>query len=181
MTTLQARAQRTAEREAGLPPERLRELLSYDPETGDIKWRVPRKGSRGVGSIAGHASRDGYVRIEIEGRSYLAHRVAWAIHYGQWPTAYLDHIDGNRGNNAIHNLREATRAQNSRNRRYRPNAVGYRGVRRSGNRFAASVSVDGRIIHLGCYRLAEVAAAVYEQAARQHFREFAPLSLGEDD
>lgn len=173
-TALQARAQRTAEREAALPPERLRELLTYDCETGDIKWKVRRSGSRGIGAIAGHACQDGYVRIEIENRSYLAHRVAWAIHFGRWPAAYLDHIDGKRDNNAIHNLREATATENRRYRASR-NSTGFRGVSRRGKRFVASITVDGRTIHLGSFRLAEAAYEEYCHAARRYFGEFARL------
>ncbi|NBJ09328.1 HNH endonuclease [Microvirga arsenatis] len=171
-TPLQARAQRTAEREAALPPERLRELLTYDPGTGDIRWAVRRSGSRGIGSIAGHTSKDGYIRIEINDRSFLAHRVAWALYHGVWPPAYLDHLNGNRSDNRIANLRSATATENRRYRASR-NSTGFRGVSRSGNRFAASITVDGRTIHLGSYRLPEVAAEVYAQAARQHFGEFA--------
>ena len=173
-TTLQIRVKRTAEREAALPSERLRELLSYNPETGDIRWRVRRNGSRGVGLVAGSHSKDGYIRIEIENRSFLAHRIAWALHHGRWPAAYLDHIDSKRDNNAIHNLREATATENRRYRASR-NSTGFRGVSRSGKRFLASITVDGRTIRLGTYRLPEVAAEVYAQAARQYFGEFARI------
>ena len=174
-TTRQERTRRTAEREAALPPERLRELLSYNHETGDITWKVRRSGSRGIGSIAGHLSRDGYIRIEIENRSFLGHRVAWALFYGRWPAAYLDHINGKRDNNAIRNLREATATENRRYRTFRPNATGYRGVYRVGQRFAAKITVNGRSIHLGHFRLPEVAFAAYCQAACQHFGEFAKI------
>lgn len=86
-----------------LTVERLRELLDYDPETGVFRWKEPRRKCR-VGEVAGSLRKDGYVKIQVDGRFYQAHRLAWLCVYGVWPSA-IDHIDGNRANNAIANLR----------------------------------------------------------------------------
>jgi hypothetical protein len=89
--------------------ERLRELLSYDPNTGALRWKA-RRHRRKVKRESAQ-----YVRIQIEGRLYQAHRVAFAIHYGRWPLPEVDHADRDQSNNRIRNLREATRSQNAAN------------------------------------------------------------------
>src|SRR6266700_4134664 len=105
----------------GLPPRkrelpaiaRLRELLSYDPGTGILCWRIS-KGKRKAGAVAECKSKDGYIAIGHD--RWAAHRIAWAIYYGEWPRQEIDHRDLNKSNNSIINLREANRAQNAANR-----------------------------------------------------------------
>jgi hypothetical protein len=95
-----------------LTAEYLRQLLSYDPDTGLFRWRV-QLGFRGkVGAVAGTTHSKGYRQIRIDGRIYRAHRLAWLYIHGEWPSGGLDHIDGNPANNAIANLRPATQQQN---------------------------------------------------------------------
>jgi len=93
---------------------KLRQMISYDPETGFLKWIVPRRG-HSAGSPAGYSHRTGYTFLEIENRHYAGHRVAWAVVHGKWPR-YIDHINGNRSDNRLANLREATWQQNQANR-----------------------------------------------------------------
>jgi hypothetical protein len=88
-----------------LTQKHLHELLLYDLETGVFVWNRARRGVRtGVAGCA--KSSDGYHRIRIQKKLYLSHRVAWLYVYGVWPSNQLDHIDGNKANNAILNLRE---------------------------------------------------------------------------
>jgi hypothetical protein len=101
--------------------------------------------------------------------------MAFAIHHGRWPQNYIDHIDGHGDNNVATYLREASVVESQRNRSRHSNSFGYRGVRRSGNRYTASITVNRQAIRLGTFCLAEVAAEVYAQATRQHFREFARI------
>jgi hypothetical protein len=171
MMTTTTKAQLTAEKQAALTAEQAPELLDYDPASGLLRWKV-RRGSMGVGSVAGNKGADGYVRVRVAGRDYLAHRLCWLIFHGRWPAHLLDHVDGRRDHNAIRNLREATVLDSQRNRRYR-NSTGYRGVRQHGRRFVASITIEGRWTYLGTYRLPEVAHEVYLQVARQHFGQFA--------
>ena len=102
--------------EEPLTAEMLRSLLSYDPETGEFRWRISR-GRVSVGDIAGsHPNRVGYLRIMLGDVEYRAHRLAWLYIYGKWPELVIDHIDRNKTNNRIANLRDVSHAENMRNR-----------------------------------------------------------------
>src|SRR5690348_8622850 len=101
-----------------LTQERLRECLSYEPRMGDFTWHKSRCRVK-VGDMAGTPHPDGYVQINIGGRLYLAHRLVWLHVYGEWPIAYLDHINGVRDDNRLINLRPATHSQNKANSRCR--------------------------------------------------------------
>ena len=89
-----------------LTAERLREVMSYDPETGVLTWRkkTGRKGRVVVGRAAGNYDPDGYICVRIDRKNYKAHRLAWLYVYGTWPDNRIDHIDGIKDNNAITNL-----------------------------------------------------------------------------
>lgn len=97
--------------------DRIKEYLDYDQETGIIKWKKPppRKGFL-LNQPAGAIRPDGYITIKFEGTSYLAHRLAWFIKTGEWPTKIIDHFDRNRSNNKWQNLRLASNIQNCKNR-----------------------------------------------------------------
>lgn len=111
--------------------ELLREFLDYDPITGILRWKKQR-GTRGkMGSIAGSKCGNGYVIVGLAGvRSVPAHRIAFALMTGTWPELQVDHIDGDRANNAWSNLRLVTAEQNHQNlRRARAdNGTGILGV-----------------------------------------------------
>ena len=114
----------------------IRDTLDYNPETGVLSWkeRKDRKvnwNHRWTGKTAGHVHEvTGHIIIQIKGRSaYGAHRLAWVHYYGEWPKDQIDHIDGNRQNNRISNLRCATNSENNRNRGPQSNNLsGYKGV-----------------------------------------------------
>jgi hypothetical protein len=162
-----------------LTAERVRELLSYNPETGVFTWLVdsPKGGQRRAGKAAGSVTGDGYHYISIRRRPYLAHRLAWLYVHGEWPSAQIDHRDGNRTNNAIDNLREANRSQNAGNsKRRRTNTSGFKGVyfcSRTG-RYVAQITCGYRK-HLGYFDTSKDAHAAYAVAAEKHFGEFARL------
>lgn len=167
---------------AKLTAKYVRSILAYDPISGIFHWKVSLSNRAKVGSVAGCdcAAWDGYRRVRLDGVLYQAHRLAWLVMTGKWPPAKLDidHKDGNRGNNVWHNLRLATRQQNLANARVRPhNKLGIKGVcfnpRARSRPYRASIWVDGRNIHLGCFATAEEAAAAYAAAASEHFGEFA--------
>jgi hypothetical protein len=101
-----------------LTVERLREVLSYDAETGLLTWRVrmTRNGSRGIGDSAGYLAKTGYLVISLYGQNYQAHRLVWLYVHGEWPPLYIDHVNRCRSDNRISNLRSVTRAQNGQNR-----------------------------------------------------------------
>lgn len=158
-----------------LTVERLREALDYDPLTGVFLWRISNQ-SRYVypGGPAGSRFSDGYYRIKLDGRSYMAHRLAWLFVHGVWPAAEIDHINGKPADNRIENLREASRTENCRNsRRRRHNPTKFKGVIRSGSKWRAAISVDRRKICLGSFPSPEAAHAAYAAAARQFHGAFA--------
>jgi HNH endonuclease/AP2 domain len=160
-----------------LTAECLRELLNYNPETGDFVWRVKRNSRGGgvrPGTVARYVFPSGYRGIRTGGCLYLAHRLAWLWTTGAWPVAEIDHINGVRADNRWSNLREATRAQNARNtRRPAHNTSGFKGIYRTSNKWAAKIRLNGKQIHLGTFGTPEAAGAAYAVAVRWMFGEFA--------
>jgi hypothetical protein len=155
-----------------LPPiDDLRRLLEYNPDTGVFTWLVSRVCVR-AGSEAGYTDKRGYKRVKINGRRHLAHRLAWLIHTGEVPSAHIDHIDGNKSNNRIANLREATSGENSHNvSTPKHNTSGIKGVSwdRNSGKWKAQIAVEGVHLHLGLFRSIECAAdAVREARCRLH-------------
>src|SRR5215469_1292035 len=137
-----------------LPPRAyVREALDYDPETGAFRWRerpsahfpdeVTRRkwNTRWADKPAGKAHCRGYLRITLDYKDYLLHRLAWLLGHGEPVPGMLDHIDGDRRNNRIANLRAATQSENNWNSRLRKNnLVGVKGVRRMrSGRFSAEI------------------------------------------
>ena len=159
-----------------LTPERLRELLHYDPETGRFIWRIPRQGTSGVGSIAGRINPgNGYIDICIDYRRYLGHRLAWIYMTGEWPKNDVDHRDRVRVNNVWSNLREATRAQNLANAsKPKDGATPFKGIQKNGKGWQAVIMVRGVRKCLGTYATPEKAADAYRHAALTMNGEFAP-------
>ena len=166
----------------------IRECLNYDPGTGSFIWRVrPPHHFRRVRDqnawntcYAGQASgtaKDRYVRIPLGGVEFYAHRIAWFLVYGDPVPEFLDHIDGDKLNNRIANLRAATKAQNYMNSRPRPNKSGIKGVfpkqYARGIRFAASIKLAGKRYHLGQFATLEEAAKVRQEAAERLHGEYA--------
>ena len=151
-----------------LSAERARELFNYDPATGLLTWRV-NKGSRApAGSPAGSPHGKGYLRVMVDKRLYLVHRVAWLIATGSWPTEAIDHVNGVASDNRLCNLREATHAENAQNRRSPTpgSKAGTLGVYPKGRSFIARIQVSGAQRNLGTYPTREIAHRAYITAKR---------------
>ena len=148
--------------------QRLRELLDYDAETGRFVWRQANKRVK-AGAVAGYVGNDGYVRIRASGTRFLAHRLAWFYVHGTWPTGEIDHINGDRSDNRIANLRDVSRLTNRQNMRraQADNRSGLLGVSLANNRCKASIRSGGKNHHLGYFASPEAAHAAYVAAKRQ--------------
>lgn len=148
--------------------DRLHQLLDYDRETGAFTWLVNRRGGVKAGDAAKSIGNNGYVRITIDGVSYLAHRLAWLSAHGEMPSAEIDHIDRVKTNNKLSNLRCVTRSENQQNMLLiRSNTSGFRGVSwiSSLGKWQAAIRVNGRRIQLGLFHAPEDAYRAYLQAA----------------
>lgn len=168
-----------------LTPERLRELLSYDPETGVFRWRVTNSVRAMAGAEAGYKLKVArsetlyYRQIRIDKKLYQAHRLAWLYVTGLWPSEFLDHIDGDGLNNRMANLREASSGENQRNMRmHKDNETGLKGVTRAKNAkgYYSNIMVAGKKHYLGYFKTPEAAHAAYCEAAQRLHGRFARTS-----
>lgn len=159
--------------------KKLKSLLRYEPDTGEFYRLTATKSRYGilpVGSRAGSTLANGYRMIGIDKERYLSHRLAWLFVYGEWPLGFIDHIDGDRANNAIANLRCATVAQNGWNTRKSWGRSGIRGVRfnKGEGRWVANINVNGKRRFLGYFDSAEQARTAYEKVAKEEYGDFSP-------
>jgi hypothetical protein len=175
----------------------LHELLSYDTVSGFLFWkkRLPKHFTESArrtsdanakwwnGRFAGRRAcqsdfSHGYLRVGIFKTNYPAHRVVWAMCHGKWPTNSIDHINGKMDDNRIENLREATAAQNNRNRaahgRSRFRGVSWRTRQKC---WVAAIKTDGKVTFLGLFQDEEKAARAYDIAAMQQHGDFARLNF----
>jgi hypothetical protein len=152
----------------------LHELFEY--RDGHLFWKVDRKNNKIKGTQASRLKKsNGYQEVTINKKKHYAHRLIFMMFNGYWPEQ-IDHIDGNRSNNLISNLREATNAQNNRNTKLRAtNTSGYKGVYMSkqSGRFIARITVNYKNVHLGCYKTIEEASQSYKKAALELHGSFA--------
>lgn len=153
---------------------RVRDLLSYDESTGIFRWAVKKTG-RAVGKENAGATRpDGYIVINIDGRAFRAHRLAWLYVNGHWPEQTIDHINRDKSDNRIANLRLATKAENMANTENRSGKkiTGVRFVTHA-NKYMARLGVNGKTVFLGYFLKEEDAQSAYRNARKYHFGEFA--------
>ena len=148
---------------------RLREFVSYDPDTGVFTW-AQSKGRAKRGTSAGWRKSNGYVGIHIDGKNYLAHRLAWLYVHGVWPPDMLDHINGVRDDNRITNLRCVSAGDNLNNQRapHANSKSGYLGVSPWRNKWRAVIQVNRKQVHLGVFDTPETAHHAYVEAKRAH-------------
>lgn len=149
---------------SGPSVERVNALLQYCPETGELIQRFNRGGTAKKGFQAGHINPDGYRRVRVDGKQFMAHRLAWLVFYGTWPANEIDHINGKKDDNRIANLRVVSRAENEWNKPATTcTTSGYRGVTWDPQyrKWRAQITVNGRKFHVGRFLTPEEAFAAY--------------------
>ena len=159
-----------------LPPiEELKELLHYEPDTGLFRWKVGRNWIAKVNSVAGTSDSEGYIIIKLNQRFIKAHRLAWALYHNQDPgSMQIDHIDQNKSNNKIVNLRLANPGPNSAYAGpQKNNKLGVKGVYFVDGKFEVSCKKNRKNYYLGRYDTIKEASNVYWAAAEELHGEFA--------
>lgn len=164
--------------------DEIRKLLRYDSTTGILTWeyrtsdkfqdgkysrirRANRWNAVHANKNAGYKNKKGYFALNIGGVTYCSHRIAWALHYNFWPTNQIDHIDHNRANNKIGNLRDVTNTENQRNcGMAKTNTSGYTGVYwyEPTRKWCARIWVNGKNHYLGYFIQIEDASLARENA-----------------
>ena len=149
-------------------PELLRELLEYCPNSGRLWWKKTLSNRVRPGREVGAPDGQGYRVMMVSGYTTRVHRTIWAHYHGHWPTGFIDHINGDRSDNRILNLRDVTNAVNLQNN-YRPqvnSTTGLRGVwfDKRRNNFVAELSANRRKYRLGAFKTAEDAQQAYLSA-----------------
>lgn len=151
--------------DSNLTVERVRQLLDYDPKTGRLVNRVSR-GAAKAGKPAGGYALNGYRAVAVDGKRYFEHRLAWLYVHGVWPTGDIDHINGDRSDNRLSNIRDVPKKVNCQNLGgpKSHNQIGFLGVRRMRNKFQARIVLDGKTSYLGTFATPEQAANAYVAA-----------------
>lgn len=176
-------------------PEELRQLLRYEPETGKLYWKErpasmfktsDRRGPEWAANMwnARYAGKEAFTARETQGylcgginrKVYKAHRVAWAIHHGSWPSEFIDHINMLRDDNRLENLREATRSENSMNRGRQVNSTsGHKGVywHKTSKKWMARARLHGKSYYLGFFDEKQDAIDAYRRHIHQIHGDYA--------
>lgn len=155
--------------------EYLKSILYYNLDTGIFTWKFNKSKRVKAGYSAGWLC-DGYRNIEINNKQYKTHRLAWLYVNGEIPTNLIDHIDGNRSNNKIFNLREATYQTNSENYRTpKTNKSGIKNVSwyKNLNKWVVSISIKKIKKTIGYFDDLEFAELVAIEARNKYRQEFA--------
>lgn len=148
-----------------LTAERLRELVVYNPLTGEFTSRFSRGGVL-AGSVLGNINKIlGYVIITIDRKKYYGHRLVWLYVYGEWPPDEIDHENLNKSDNRFFNIRESSSLQNKANRSVRKdNSLGVKGVHQtSSGSFRVCIISRGAPYHRKCYKTLDAAKAAFRE------------------
>ena len=147
-----------------LPPlEELQQAFEYDPKTGLFTHKLRPSPRVKIGQVAGSLNRHGYIQIRFNYYSYLAHRLAWKMHYGVDPKDLIDHKNRKRTDNRIANLREATALDNRLNQESK-------GYQERHGKFAARINKGKSYCWIGTFDTPEEARAAYLTEMHKHLR-----------
>jgi hypothetical protein len=137
----------------------LKEILDYDRETGIFRWAKDVGSRARKGCAAGGYNTVGYIAMQVKGRRYYAHRLAWLYCYGDFPSQ-IDHINHNKSDNSISNLRAVSGSDNKKNSPIQANnksgCTGVHWNNRDGN-WISQIRAEGVSTHLGVFEIKEEA------------------------
>ena len=156
--------------------DRLKQLLEHDNDVGHFRWLVNRTRAK-KGDIAGSFSKaTGYWRTCVDGKRYMEHRLVWVYYHGSLDAVEIDHINGNKLDNRIENLRISNRSAQLLNVHHPQKSAPYRGVwwQKRQKRWQSSIMLNGKSAFLGTFKTAEEARAAY-LAAKTHVLRFNTL------
>lgn len=157
---------------------RLKEVFDADFDKGVLYWKVKLAYRVKVGSVAGTKRPTGHLIVQIFGKDIYVHRILWAMYHNEWPTGFLDHINRNPSDNRIANLRIATKQQNAANidKPSKNNKLGVKGVsiHAKTKKYRATISDNGKMIHLGLFTDIENARMAYVAASNRIHGEHSP-------
>ena len=155
----------------------LRERITYEPDTGIVRWRTALSARTVVGAKVGWANNQGYLKFKIGTTPYFLSRAIWAYVYGYWPSRLVDHKNGVRTDNRLTNLRLATNTQNARNGKVRRDGLKGATWSYAADKWAAQIGSkeNGRKVnnHLGLFDTEEAAHLAYCKAAAEMHGEYA--------
>ena len=154
--------------------ESVSRVVIYNPETGIFTRKIRTSNRTKVGAILGTPNDQGYLLVSVENYLYRAHRLAWLLMTGKWPSGDIDHKNGNRADNRFCNLREATRSQNMANMKTKKNVSGIKGVvwNKFYEKWQSQIGKDGKCIFLGLYHEKAEAAEARRLGAIKYHGEF---------
>lgn len=159
---------RGSAREQVITHEKVKTLFEYDKETGCLIWKkLAVKNQVKEGSAAGYLTDRGYIRVDIEGAQYYIHRIIWLFVYGEFPSGHIDHINHNRADNRISNMRDVCRIINGQNRsKGKNNISGVCGVgwHKQKQQWQARITINKKLVHLGSFNKFDDAVAVRKNA-----------------
>lgn len=167
-------AAKSIKNEATRRSERIEDFFRYDSETGEIR-RVKTASSGILGPVTTKTA-NGYIVVRHFRKAITGHRLAWRLHYGEFPDGMLDHINGDRTDNRICNLRLATAGQNQANRRRVIGKSGLKGVSFHSGTGRWRATIKDR--HIGLFDTPEAAARAYDEAAISIWGDFAAPNFG---
>jgi hypothetical protein len=152
-----------------LTQSELKKILSYNNKTGVFTRKEKTTPFLIVGAVTGYKAKSGYLITTIKNKQFYCHRLAWLYEYGEWPKGQIDHINHNRSDNRICNLRDATVSQNRRNMRLSPNSsTGITGVYVHRNKWTARITVENKLLYLGCFKNKDDAIKARKKAEKKY-------------
>lgn len=139
----------------------IRDYLHYDPDSGKLYWIKPKSNVNKVGDLAGNKVKSGYLALMYNGQTHYCHRIAWYLYHDEWPEKHLDHIDRDKTNNKITNLREVSHRRNCHNKEVFNGGVYFSSQK---NKWHSQIRLGKIKKHLGFYSDKSIAQKAYQEA-----------------